>query len=92
VKQDCAPLDELPSTLGMSRSFSNIPMLEAHNRAEKGVMLPLQKLLFDVMHKMMFLRKHRYTEVTRSHPYGVIDFSNTPKFSLTLLVSRALNL
>ena len=67
-------------------------MLDAYSRAQKGVMLPLQKLLFDVMQKMMFLRKHKYTEVNGSHPYGVIDFSNAPKFFLINLVSRALNL
>lgn len=67
-------------------------MLEDHARAERGVMLPLQKLLFDVMQKMMFLRKHKYTEVNGSHPYGVIEFSNAPKFILTHLVSRALDL
>ena len=55
-------------------------------------MLPLQKLLFDIMQKMMFLRKHKYIEVNGSHPYGVIDFLNAPKFFLTNLVSRALNL
>ena len=67
-------------------------MLEAHTRAEKGVMLSLQKLLFYVMKKMIFLIKHNCTEVNGSHPYGVIDFLNAPKFFLTNLVSRALNL
>ena len=76
----------------MPRSLSNIPMLEAHTRAEKVVMLPLQKLLFDVMQKMMFLRKHKYIEVNGSRPYGDIYFSNAPKFFLTHLVSHALNL
>ena len=87
-----SPLDELPSTLNMSRSLSNIPMLDAHTKVEKGVMLPLQKLLFYVMNKMIFLRKHNFIEVNGSHPYGVINFSNAPKFVLTHLVSRALNL
>ncbi|KAG5584735.1 hypothetical protein H5410_045169 [Solanum commersonii] len=47
----------------MSRRFSNIPMLEAHTRFEKGVMLPLQSLIIDGTHKMMLLRKHKCTEV-----------------------------
>ena len=67
-------------------------MLEAHTRVEKVVMLPLHTLLFDVMQKIMFLTKHKYTEVNGSHPYGDIYFINAPKFFLTHLVSRALNL
>ena len=61
-------------------------MLEAHTRAEKGVMLALYKLLFDVMHKLMFLRKRKCTDVNECHPYGVIDLSNSSTFVLTHLV------
>lgn len=67
-------------------------MLEAHTGTDKGVMLPLEKLLFYVMHKMIFPKKHNCTEVNGYHPYGVIDFSNATKFVLTHLVSRPLNL
>ncbi|KAH0703072.1 hypothetical protein KY285_017350 [Solanum tuberosum] len=43
------PLEGLSSTLEISRRFANDPTLENYTRVDKGAMLPLHKLLFDVV-------------------------------------------
>uniref|UniRef100_M1DIV2 Uncharacterized protein n=1 Tax=Solanum tuberosum TaxID=4113 RepID=M1DIV2_SOLTU len=62
VKRTWPHLEGLSSALEISRRFSHDPMLEGYTRVDKGVMLPLHKLLFDVVHKILLPRSHKRTE------------------------------
>ncbi|KAH0652915.1 hypothetical protein KY289_030593 [Solanum tuberosum] len=53
VKRDYSILDELPSALEISRRFANDPTIEFHSKVDKGAMLPLHKLLFNIIHKII---------------------------------------
>ncbi|KAG5617118.1 hypothetical protein H5410_016942 [Solanum commersonii] len=48
--------------LEISRRFANDPTLENYTRVDKGAMLPLHKLLFDVVHKIILPRKQKRME------------------------------
>ncbi|KAG5590667.1 hypothetical protein H5410_041181 [Solanum commersonii] len=61
VKQNWPPLEGNISALEICHRFSNDPTLK-YTRADKGAMLPLHRLLFDVMHKIVLPRKQKRTE------------------------------
>ncbi|KAH0636247.1 hypothetical protein KY290_036673 [Solanum tuberosum] len=62
VKRTWPPLEGLSSALEISRRFAHDPMLEGYTRVDKGAMLPLHKLLFDVVHKIILPRSQKRTE------------------------------
>ncbi|KAH0740692.1 hypothetical protein KY290_033735 [Solanum tuberosum] len=62
VKRNWPPLDGLPSALDIIRKFSHDPTVEEYSRIYKGAMLPLQRLLFDVVHKIILPRGQKRTE------------------------------
>ncbi|KAH0703070.1 hypothetical protein KY290_018392 [Solanum tuberosum] len=62
VKRSWPPLEGLSSALEISRRFANDPTLKNYTRVDKGTMLSLYKLLFDVVHKIILPRKQKRTE------------------------------
>ncbi|KAH0641808.1 hypothetical protein KY290_033422 [Solanum tuberosum] len=62
VKRIWPPLDGLPSALDIVHKFLNDPTVEDYSRVDKGAMLPLHRLLFDVVHKIILPRKQKRTE------------------------------
>ena len=50
VKKDCPPLKGITSQLDICRRFSNDPTLSEYSSVDKGCMLPLHQLLFNVVH------------------------------------------
>ncbi|KAF3678600.1 hypothetical protein FXO37_04297 [Capsicum annuum] len=61
VKVSWPPLDNLASALDICRKFSGNTTLVRHRRVFKREMSPLHQLYFDVVHKMILLRKERRT-------------------------------
>ncbi|KAH0779492.1 hypothetical protein KY290_005919 [Solanum tuberosum] len=62
VKRNWPPLEGNISALEICRRFSNYPTLNEYTRVDKGVMLPLHRLLFDVVHKIVLPRMQKRTE------------------------------
>ncbi|KAH0728144.1 hypothetical protein KY284_004009 [Solanum tuberosum] len=62
VKRDWPPLEGNTFTLDICHRFSNDLMMDEYTRIDKGVMLPLRQLLFDVVHKIILPRKQKRTE------------------------------
>ncbi|KAH0664896.1 hypothetical protein KY285_026102 [Solanum tuberosum] len=62
LKRNWPLLDGLPSALDIVRKFSHDPTVEECSRIYKGAMLPLHKLLFDVVHKIILPRGQKCTE------------------------------
>ncbi|KAH0759770.1 hypothetical protein KY290_023263 [Solanum tuberosum] len=62
VKRHWPPLEGHISALEICRRFSNDPTLTDYTRVDKGAMLPLHRLLFDVVHKIVLPRKQKRTE------------------------------
>ncbi|KAH0644500.1 hypothetical protein KY284_032384 [Solanum tuberosum] len=62
VKRIWPSLDGLPSALDIVRKFFNDPTVEDYSRVDKRAMLPLHRLLFDVVHKIILPRKQKLTE------------------------------
>ncbi|KAH0720515.1 hypothetical protein KY284_005545 [Solanum tuberosum] len=52
-KRDWPPLEGNTSAFKICRRFSNDPTLNEYTRVDKGAMLPLHRLLFDVVHKIV---------------------------------------
>ncbi|KAM3222339.1 hypothetical protein P3L10_021609 [Capsicum annuum] len=64
VKVSWPPLDNLASALDICRKFSGNTTLVRHRRVFKREMSPLHQLYFDVVHKMILLKKERRTIAT----------------------------
>ncbi|KAG5576216.1 hypothetical protein H5410_056350, partial [Solanum commersonii] len=62
VKPNWPTLEGLSLALEILYRFANDPMLEDYIRVDKGALLPLHKLLFDVVHKIILFRKQKHTE------------------------------
>ncbi|KAK4730136.1 hypothetical protein R3W88_023124 [Solanum pinnatisectum] len=62
VKRTWPLLEGLSSALEISRRFANDPMLEDYTRVDKRSMLPLHKLIFYVLHKIILPRSQKRTE------------------------------
>ncbi|KAG5589643.1 hypothetical protein H5410_040157, partial [Solanum commersonii] len=62
VKRIWSPLDGLPSAFDIVRKFLNDPTVEDYSRVDKWDMLPLHRLLFDMVHKIILPRKQKCTE------------------------------
>ncbi|KAG5585876.1 hypothetical protein H5410_046310 [Solanum commersonii] len=62
VKRTWPPLEGLSSALEISRRFAHDPMFEGYTRVDKGATLPLHKLFFDVVHKIVLPRFQKRTE------------------------------
>ncbi|KAH0669785.1 hypothetical protein KY285_023938 [Solanum tuberosum] len=62
VKRDWPPLKGNTFALEICCRFSNDPTLNEYTRVDKGSMLPLHRLLFDVVHKIVLPRKQKRTE------------------------------
>ncbi|KAH0720796.1 hypothetical protein KY290_005780 [Solanum tuberosum] len=62
AKRNWPPLEGNVYALEICRQFSNDPTLNEYTRVDKGAMLPLHRLLFDVVHKIVLLRKQKRTE------------------------------
>ena len=59
VKGSWPPLDNLPSTIDISRKFSRNPHLLPHYRVLKNEISPLYQFYFDLVHKMILPRQER---------------------------------
>ena len=62
VKKDWPPLEGNTSQLDICRRFSNDPTLSEYSSVDKGCMLPLHQMLFNVVHKILLPRKQKRTE------------------------------
>ncbi|KAH0723184.1 hypothetical protein KY285_005772 [Solanum tuberosum] len=62
IKRNWPPLEGNISALEICCRFSNDPTLNEYTRVDKGVMLPLHRLLFDVVHKIVLPRMQKRTE------------------------------
>ncbi|KAH0784238.1 hypothetical protein KY290_003836 [Solanum tuberosum] len=62
VKRDWPPLEGNTSALEICHQFSNDLMMDEYTRIDKGAMLPLHQLLFDVVHKIVLPRKQKRME------------------------------
>ncbi|KAH0658497.1 hypothetical protein KY289_027245 [Solanum tuberosum] len=62
VKQNWPSLEGNISALEICRRFSNDPTLNEYTRVDKRATLPLHRLLFDVVHKIVLPRKQKRTE------------------------------
>lgn len=58
------PLNNLPSTLEISQIFFGSPNLAQHKYVACKEMSSLHKLYFDVVHKVIILRKERQSEAS----------------------------
>ncbi|KAH0679479.1 hypothetical protein KY284_020564 [Solanum tuberosum] len=58
----CPHLDSLPSAVDIVHKFLNDPTVEEYSRVDKGAMISLHMLLFDVVHKIILPRKQKCTE------------------------------
>lgn len=56
VKRSWPQLDGLPSALEIIRKFAHDPRAEECSKVTKNAILPLHKLLFDVVHKIIHPR------------------------------------
>lgn len=59
VKKDWPPLEGDTSQLDICRRFSNDPTLFEYSSVDKGCMLPLHQMLFNVVHKILLPRKQK---------------------------------
>ncbi|KAG5593782.1 hypothetical protein H5410_035014 [Solanum commersonii] len=62
VKRNWPPLEGNISAFEICHRFSNDPTLTEYTRVDKGAMLPLHRLLLDVMHKIVLPQKQKRTE------------------------------
>ena len=62
VKKDWPPLEGNTSQLDICRRFSNNPTISEYSSVDKGCMLPLHQMLFNVVHKILLPRNQKRTE------------------------------
>lgn len=85
VKFEWPPLDNLAFTLEISRKLFSDPYLFHHCRVLKREMSPVHQLYFDVVPKMILLRKERSTEENflDLSPMEILD-TNVPSICFTI--------